>query len=70
MFVAIGNSKIRERLMSDLEQKGAKFPIIIHPSAVVSADAQLGIGTVVMPGAIINPGPKSEKESLLIPHLL
>lgn len=56
IFVAIGNSKIRERLMRDLEQKGAKFPIIIHPSAVVSADAQLGVGTVVMPGAIINPG--------------
>jgi len=54
LFVAIGNSEIRKRLM---ERYADKFmPVLIHPSAVVSDDAAIGRGSVVMAGAIINPG--------------
>jgi sugar O-acyltransferase (sialic acid O-acetyltransferase NeuD family) len=51
-FVAIGNSKIREKLMN--LYKNAEFAILIHPSAVISRYTSIGKGTVVMAGAVIN----------------
>ena len=53
-FVAIGNNKIRLDKQKELVAQGAVFPILIHPSGVVSRYAQVGIGSVVMAGAVIN----------------
>lgn len=54
IFVAIGNDAIRKRIIVKLGNK--KFPVLIHPSAIVSGDVKLGYGTFVMAGAVINPG--------------
>ncbi|MBO5341830.1 MAG: acetyltransferase [Lachnospiraceae bacterium] len=54
--IAIGDGRIREFWITELEKKGANLPNIIHPNATVSPGAKLGIGTVVMPGAVINTG--------------
>jgi len=54
IFVAIGNSKTRERIQSHLEQEGANIPILIHPSAIIGERVSIGTGTVVMAGAVIN----------------
>ncbi len=48
--VAIGNSKVRERIQSKLQN----VITLIHPNAVISRRVQIGIGTVVMAGAVIN----------------
>ena len=37
VFVAIGNNEVREILQSELEQKGASIPVIIHPNAVIGS---------------------------------
>lgn len=55
IFVAIGNSIVRKNLMEDLKAKGAYFPTLVHPSAIIGMGTVIGRGTVVMPGAIINP---------------
>jgi len=54
LFVAIGNSEIRKRLMEGLCDR--VFPILIHPNAVISSDATIQCGSVVMAGAVINSG--------------
>lgn len=51
-FVAIGNSKVREKIMQQFS--GAEFATLIHPNAVVSPSVKIGKGTVVMAGAVIN----------------
>lgn len=51
-FVAIGNSKVREKITR--QYKGAEFATLIHPNAVVSPSVKIGKGTVVMAGAVIN----------------
>lgn len=56
MFVAIGNADIRKRLMERYE--GRRFPILIHPNAVVARGIEIGEGSVVMAGAVINPASK------------
>ncbi len=53
-FVAIGNAKVRERIIRQLE--GKNFPALIHPNAVIAENVFIGAGTLVAAGAIINPG--------------
>lgn len=56
VFVAIGKAEIREKLMECFD--GHRFPVLIHPNAVVAEDVLIGEGSVVMAGAVINPGAK------------
>lgn len=53
---SIGNCEIRKRIASGLTRIGFKFPAIIHPKAVVADDVEVGAGTFVAAGAVVNPG--------------
>lgn len=53
IFVAVGNPKIRKRLMEFYCNR--IHPVLIHPKAVIAANVKIGNGTVVMAGAVINP---------------
>lgn len=55
MCVTIGNALVRSRIMTELLQKGAVFPVLVHPNAVIGINVELGSGTVVMAGAVVNP---------------
>lgn len=52
VIVAIGNAKIRRRIQERISAE--RLVTLFHPNAVVSS-AQIGRGTVVMAGAVINP---------------
>jgi sugar O-acyltransferase (sialic acid O-acetyltransferase NeuD family) len=52
--VAIGNNAIREKLKIELESKGASLPALIHPTAVIGEQVNIGSGTVVMAGVVVN----------------
>lgn len=55
-IVAIGNSKIRERVQKELTDGGCRMATLVHPQAVIGSNVTLGLGTVIMPGAVINAG--------------
>ena len=59
VFVAVGNSEIRKKLMN--RNAGRFFPVLIHPDAVIAEDVEIGEGSVVMAGTVINPGVKIGK---------
>lgn len=54
IFVAIGNNKIREKIQSQIEILGASIATLIHPSAIIGSEVEVGVGTVVMANAVIN----------------
>ncbi len=54
IFVAIGNNNTREKIQSELEIAEASMPRLIHPSAIIGEKVELGVGTVVMAGVVIN----------------
>jgi|LSQX01.2.fsa_nt_gb sugar O-acyltransferase (sialic acid O-acetyltransferase NeuD family) len=54
IFVGIGNNPIREKIQQMLEAEGAVIPVLVHPQAVIGEQVELGAGTVVMAGAVIN----------------
>jgi sugar O-acyltransferase (sialic acid O-acetyltransferase NeuD family) len=55
-FIAVGDNFARWRIASWLSSTipGIEFPIIMHPSALVSKSARVGPGTVATAGAIIS----------------
>ena len=54
VIVGIGNNNTREKIQNMLEKLGASIPVLIHPSAIIGNDVEIGIGTVVMAGVVIN----------------
>lgn len=54
-FVAIGNADIRQKLQQQLKYANKSVATLIHPSAIIGDNVQIGMGTVVMAGAVINP---------------
>jgi sugar O-acyltransferase (sialic acid O-acetyltransferase NeuD family) len=54
IFVAIGNNQTRKKIQTQLEMAGANIPTLIHPSAIIGEKVEVGIGTVVMAGVVIN----------------
>lgn len=65
MFVvAIGNAKIREKIVSELSD--VNWYTAIHPTAVVSRMAtNIGCGTVIMANAVVNPGASIGKHCII-----
>lgn len=53
VFVAIGNADIRVQL-----SKNRKLITLIHPNAVIAEDVEIGEGSVIMAGVVINAGAK------------
>ena len=52
-FIAIGDYKTRKKYAEFLWEKNFILPKIISPEAVVSDDARIGEGSVVLDGAVI-----------------
>jgi sugar O-acyltransferase (sialic acid O-acetyltransferase NeuD family) len=54
VLVAIGNNRIRQAKLLELQAAGARLASLIHPSATLSRHARLGAGSVMFAGAVVN----------------
>lgn len=61
VFIAIGDSKIREKMISYFEEHGVPIVSLIHPDATISYDVKIEEGTVIMAGTVINSGTRIGK---------
>ncbi len=53
-YPAFGNNEMRLKWLEKLEKANFNIPILIHPKAWVSQNAQIGTGCVVLANACIN----------------
>lgn len=53
-IVAIGNNELREKIQEHLVSDGSSLVSLIHTNAVIGIDVEIGIGSVVMAGVVIN----------------
>lgn len=58
LVVAIGDNWVRARIVNQARElcPGLRFIRAIHPSAQIGSDVTIGEGTVIMAGAVVNPG--------------
>ncbi len=54
--IAIGNNAIRAAIFERFENEGFEMPFIIHPQAIISRNAKMGNGVIIMPGVTVNTG--------------
>lgn len=63
-LAAVGDASTREKITTQLE--GVRWYTAVHPQAVIShLDTKIGEGTVVMAGAVINPGAKIGRHCII-----
>lgn len=53
-FVAIGNNATRKRIHEKLEERRLPIARLIHPSAILGTEVEIGLGTAIMAGVVIN----------------
>lgn len=54
IFVGIGNNATRRKIQERLEVAGASIPVLLHPEAVIGEQVDIGFGTAIMAGVVIN----------------
>ncbi len=55
VIVAIGDSRKRKQIFEELQNKGVQFATACHPSAFIADNVQIGAGSMICAGAIVNP---------------
>ncbi len=62
---SVGNMNLRTSIFSKFKNLGYCFRNVIHPSAVIAHDCELGEGVQVLAGAVINTGTKIGANTIL-----
>ena len=57
-IVSIGNNELRQQRTGRLLKVGASVVSLVHQDSYVAASAKVGIGSVVLPGAVIHTNAK------------
>jgi sugar O-acyltransferase (sialic acid O-acetyltransferase NeuD family) len=65
VIVAVGNNTTRKILSNRLVHEGEQFFTAVHPSAIIAPDVQIGTGTMICAGVIVNPCSVIGKHSIL-----
>lgn len=55
ILLGIGNNTARRDILSRMQNHGLSFPALTHPRAVVSPNATIDDGAIVMAHAVVNP---------------
>lgn len=53
---SVGLPKARYRLFDECKKQGFAFATVVHPTAIVAADVEIGEGSQIMAGAVLQPG--------------
>jgi sugar O-acyltransferase (sialic acid O-acetyltransferase NeuD family) len=65
VIVAIGHNQIRRKIYRQLEAQGEQFISAHHPSALIGREVEIGVGTTVNSGVIINTGSRIGQNVIL-----
>lgn len=61
-IIAVGSNSARKRIAAETP---GPFATLAHPSAIIARDAEIGEGTVIMAGVIIQPGVKIGRHCII-----
>lgn len=61
----LGKGDLRERIVEKLRGLGFTTPAVISPNAVINEEIQIGEGTIVMDGVVINSGSRIGRYAII-----
>ncbi len=62
---SVGSPTLRKKIYDRFHALGYRFATVVHPSAVISAQASLAPGVQIMAGVVIQPGAKIGTNTIL-----
>ena len=65
LAMGVGDNSVRRRLFDRAKALGYRFINVIHPSAVIARDCELGSGIVVFANAVVNVSTRIEDNVIL-----
>ena len=65
IIIGFGNCHARYKLSEFAYSKGFKFTNAIHPRSIIARDVSIGEGSVIVAGAVVNPGSKLGKHVII-----
>lgn len=69
-FPAFGDNDLRAAWIERLKNAGFLIPRLIHPSAIVSDNVEIGEGSIIMAQVTVNPGVKIGSGCILAPNAM
>jgi len=65
VLCAIGDPRVRKKMVAKCDKHGISFATIIHPSVIMSKHVSVGEGTMIMPGTVITTNVRIGKHCLI-----
>ncbi|HEU5290303.1 MAG TPA: acetyltransferase [Cyclobacteriaceae bacterium] len=65
VVVAIGDPIVKKRIVQRIQNAQIKFPVLVHPSAVIGLNIQVGEGSIITAGCRLTVDIKIERHVLL-----
>ena len=56
LLIAIGGNQVRSDISDWFAEREVEFQTVVHPTAVIGSDVDIGAGTLIVAGAVINAG--------------
>lgn len=53
-IISIGNNTVRKQIVALLEPKRLNYGTVIHPSAIIASDVNIGEGSVILANVVVN----------------
>ncbi len=54
IVIALGDNALRKRIFNELRDAGENLFTVIHPSAIIAPDVEIGEGCMILAGTVIN----------------
>jgi len=55
VVLGVGNNRARKKIAERCAEAGIEILTVIHPTAMISKTASIGVGTAIMAGVVVNP---------------
>jgi len=55
IVLGVGNNRARKKIAERCADAAIEIMTVIHPTAIISCTASIGLGTAIMAGAVVNP---------------
>lgn len=65
IIITVGNNEIRKKIAREIENQALKFGKAIHPKAIIAEDAEIGEGTMICHGTIVQTGARIGKHCII-----